>query len=218
MTGTLQTGAQALEAVADEVVGCTACQLSQSRTRAVPGDGPADARVMFIGEGPGYHEDRQGLPFVGAAGNLLNELLEGIGLHRSEVFITNIVKCRPPGNRDPEQPEIEACRRYLLRQIEAIDPPVIVTLGRFALEHFMPGARISRVHGQARRVGGRLFVPVLHPAAALHRASWRPQLEQDFQALKSALRDEEAARDAGTAVSASAQRTEPPAQQLDLFQ
>jgi DNA polymerase len=160
---------------------------------------------------------------VGAAGSLLTELLAGIGLQRADVFVTNIVKCRPPGNRDPEPEEIAACRPYLQRQIELVDPAVVVTLGRFALEHFVPGARISQVHGRPRRLDGRIFVPILHPAAALHRASWRPMLEQDFAALGKALQAEEAARAAtqpapepGTAIGAPPRAAQPA--QLSFFE
>jgi DNA polymerase len=138
---------------------------------------------MFVGEAPGYHEDRQGRPFVGAAGQLLSDLLAGVGLTRSDVYVTNIVKCRPPENRDPLPDEIQTCREYLEEQIALVDPDVVVALGRFALEFFLPGERISRVHGLPRRLGARTFLPVLHPAAALHQASRRPQLEADFAAL-----------------------------------
>jgi len=138
---------------------------------------------MFIGEGPGYHEDRQGRPFVGASGSLLTEMLEGIGLRREDVFIANVVKCRPPGNRDPEPHEIQACSVYLDRQIALIDPKVIVTLGRFSMAKWFPTARISRIHGQARKVNGRLIVPFFHPAAALHQPTLRQAVEEDFRKL-----------------------------------
>jgi DNA polymerase len=177
----------------------------------VPGDGPPDAAILFIGEAPGYHEDRQGRPFVGPAGQLLNEMLSGIGLRREQVFVTNLVKHRPPGNRDPEPEEIAACRGFLDRQIELVNPRVIVTLGRFAMEKFMPGVRISQVHGQARQIQGRTFVPAIHPAAALHNGSWRPLLEQDFQALGRLL----AAADSDP-VAAAPLPPEPP-EQLSLF-
>ncbi|NPV08371.1 MAG: uracil-DNA glycosylase [Anaerolineae bacterium] len=177
-----------LSAVHRQIMSCTWCDLSRSRTLAVPGAGDPEARVMFVGEGPGFHEDRQGLPFVGAAGRLLDQLLEGIGLDRSEVFITNIVKCRPPGNRDPLPHEIEACRPYLVKQVELIDCEIIVTLGRLAMAQFLgPGLSISRVHGQARRRDGRLVIPMLHPAAALRQERYRQDLELDFAVLKRAL-------------------------------
>ncbi len=172
-----------LEQVAAEVSLCTKCILHYSRKHAVPGEGPANAKIMFIGEGPGFHENEQGRPFVGAAGRFLDELLESIGMQRSEVFITNVVKCRPPGNRDPLPEELEACNDYLERQIQAINPKVIVTLGRYSMARFLPNAKISDVHGQAVRVRGRLIVPMYHPAAALHQASLKPIVERDFALL-----------------------------------
>lgn len=175
--------ADSLEQIAAEVAACTRCPLHQGRTRAVPGEGPADAEIMFIGEGPGFHEDQSGRPFVGAAGNFLVELLQSIGLHREDVFICNVVKCRPPGNRDPQQNEIDACKEYLDRQIDLIRPKVIVTLGRYSMARWFPEARISRIHGQARRVGDRLIVPFYHPAAALHQPSLKQDLIDDFHKL-----------------------------------
>jgi len=174
---------EVLEQVAKEVSVCTRCILHYSRKNAVPGEGPPHARIMFIGEGPGFHENEQGRPFVGAAGRFLDELLARIGMQRSEVFITNVVKCRPPGNRDPLPEELEACSEYLERQIQAINPKVIVTLGRYSMAHFLPNAKISDVHGQAVRVRGRLIVPMYHPAAALHQASLKPIVERDFALL-----------------------------------
>lgn len=159
---------------------CQNCILSQGRTNAVPGEGPEDADIMFIGEGPGFHEDRQGRPFVGAAGNYLNELLEKIELSRDEVYITNVVKCRPPGNRDPQPEEIEACRSYLDTQIEKIRPKLIVTLGRFSMQRYFPGASISRIHGQPKRVGNVIYYPMFHPAAALHQPRWRSLVDEDM--------------------------------------
>ena len=174
---------EALAQVAQEVVVCTRCELHHSRKNAVPGAGPARADIMFIGEGPGFHENEQGLPFVGAAGRFLDELLAGIGMQRSEVFITNVVKCRPPGNRDPLPEELEACDDYLERQIKAINPKVIVTLGRISMAKFIPNVKISQVHGQPRTVNGRLVVPMFHPAAALHQGSLKPVVEADFARL-----------------------------------
>lgn len=172
-----------LEQIAAEVAVCTRCPLHRGRTKAVPGEGSPNADIMFIGEGPGYHEDRQGRPFVGASGSFLTEMLEGIGLRREDVFIANVVKCRPPGNRDPEPHEIQACSAYLDRQIALIDPKVIVTLGRFSMAKWFPTARISRIHGQARKVNGRLIVPFFHPAAALHQPTLRQAVEEDFRKL-----------------------------------
>lgn len=172
-----------LKQIAQEVAGCVKCQLHHSRKLAVPGEGPADAEIMFIGEGPGFHENEQGRPFVGAAGKYLDELLAKINLKRSQVFIANVVKCRPPGNRDPMPEELEACRAYLERQIQAINPKVIVTLGRFSMANFLPNAKISSVHGQAMKVKGRLVIAMYHPAAALHQQSLKPTIEHDFARL-----------------------------------
>ena len=169
--------------IAQEVSVCDKCSLHHSRKHAVPGEGPSNAAIMFIGEGPGFHENEQGRPFVGAAGKFLEELLAGIGMQRTEVFITNVVKCRPPGNRDPLPDELDACAGYLERQIQAINPQVIVTLGRFSMARFLPNAKISSVHGQAMQVRGRWVVPMYHPAAALHQASLRPIIERDFARL-----------------------------------
>jgi DNA polymerase len=176
-------GQAELDAIAAEVSVCTKCKLHHSRKNAVPGDGPANSDIMFIGEGPGFHENEQGLPFVGAAGRFLEELLENIGMSRKTVFITNIVKCRPPGNRDPEAEEIEACTEYLERQIKAINPKVIVTLGRFSMARYFPKAKISVIHGQAKSINGRLVVPMYHPAAALHQPSLRSVVQDDFNKL-----------------------------------
>ncbi len=176
-----------LKQVAQEVAVCTKCKLYHSRKLAVAGEGPANASIMFIGEGPGFHENEQGRPFVGAAGKLLEELLGTIGMQRSQVFITNIVKCRPPGNRDPEPEEIQACDNYLERQIQAINPRVIVTLGRYSMGKFMPNAKISVIHGQAMRIKGRLIVAMYHPAAALHQRSLLSVIQDDFAHLPELL-------------------------------
>lgn len=199
-----------LRQVAGEVMVCTKCKLHLSRKLAVPGEGPEDAELMFVGEGPGFHENEQGRPFVGAAGNFLEELLASIGLTREQVFITNIVKCRPPGNRDPQAPEIESCSGYLERQIRAINPKVIVTLGRFSMARFFNNARISSIHGRARRVGGRLVVPMYHPAAALHQPSLRKTIEADFAKLPQLISQ-------GTAPAAVEDSTAQDLQQLSLF-
>ncbi|MGH2370664.1 MAG: uracil-DNA glycosylase, partial [Chloroflexota bacterium] len=152
-------------------------------TKVVPGEGKIDADVMFIGEAPGYYEDQQGRPFVGAAGQFLEQLLAGIGLKRSDVFIANIIKCRPPSNRDPLPEEIEACNGWLDEQIDIVQPRAIVTLGRYSLARFFPGQPISRIHGQGRRFGDRYVVPMYHPAAALHQGSLRPVIEEDFKKI-----------------------------------
>jgi DNA polymerase len=142
---------------------------------------------MFIGEAPGFHEDQQGIPFVGAAGRFLNELLEGVGIDRKQVYITNVIKCRPPGNRDPNPDEVEACKPYLDQQIEIIAPEVVVTLGRHSMARAFPDEKISLVHGQARRVGDQVYFPMYHPAAALHQPSLRSVVEADFQLLRELL-------------------------------
>ena len=172
-----------LALIAKETSACTKCDLQHSRRNAVPGAGPQNAEIMFVGEGPGFHENEQGLPFVGPAGKFLNELLEKVGLPRDEVFITNVVKCRPPNNRDPLAEELAACDGFLERQIAAINPKVIVTLGRFSMQKYLPNAKISQAHGQAVRIKGRLVVPFYHPAAALHQPSLRSAVEADFTRL-----------------------------------
>jgi uracil-DNA glycosylase len=175
---------QVLEQVALAVSACRKCDLHYSRKKAVPGEGPSDADIMLIGEGPGFYENEQGRPFVGAAGKFLDELISSIGLKREDVFITNIVKCRPPNNRDPRPEEIETCAGdYLEQQIQAINPKVIVTLGRYSMARFLPDVKISSVHGRAMRVRGRLVVPMFHPAAALHQPSLKPSLVADFASL-----------------------------------
>jgi DNA polymerase len=173
-----------LSQIARAVHDCTHCPLSQQgRSRTVPGEGNPRADIMLIGEGPGFNEDKQGRPFVGASGKFLEQLLNNIGYQRKDVFIANVVKCRPPSNRDPQPEELEACKDYLDRQIELIDPKVIVTLGRFSMYRYFPGASITKVHGQSKRIGNRLVVPMFHPAAALHQPKWRPQIIEDFKKL-----------------------------------
>lgn len=173
----------ALAAIADEIRACRSCPLHRTATQAVPGEGSAESGVLFLGEGPGFHEDRLGRPFVGAAGHLLDELLAGIGLDRSKVFITNVVRHRPPENRDPLPEEIEACDVWLRRHLDALRPRVVVTLGRHAMGKWLPGESISRIHGKPRVVGGVTVFPMFHPAAALRSPSLRPALEADFAAL-----------------------------------
>jgi uracil-DNA glycosylase family 4 len=197
-----------LEALAAEISRCTRCLLHRGRTRAVPGEGPEDADIMFVGESPGFHEDQQGRPFVGAAGNFLEELLEGIGLKREDVFIANVIKCRPPGNRDPLPEEIEACKPFLDRQIELIQPKLVVTLGRFSMARVFPKARISRIHGQPRKIGGVIYYPMYHPAAALHQPSLRRVVEEDMRRIPELV--EQAAQIAESALP-------PEAEQLKLF-
>ena len=178
---------ETLEDLDQQVRNCTDCPLHGSRTNAVPGEGPADAEILFIGEGPGFHEDRQGRPFVGPAGNFLEELLQSIGMSRDQVYIANMVKCRPPNNRDPAPSEISACSKYLDRQIELINPLLIVTLGRFSMARFLPGQGISRVRGRLRTVAGRHIFPIMHPAAGLRRQEMREAIEADFEKIPDLL-------------------------------
>jgi uracil-DNA glycosylase family 4 len=204
-----------LEQIAAEVSACTRCPLHETRNRSVPGEGPLDAQIMLIGEGPGFHEDQSGRPFVGAAGNFLNELLGSVGLKREDVFICNVVKCRPPGNRDPEPVEIKACQDYLDRQIELINPRLIVTLGRFSMARWFPDARISHVHGKPREIGDRVIVPMYHPAAALHQPSLKQEVIDDFKKLPQFL--DQAKAQGGSNESSEDDSTPPQAQQLSLF-
>lgn len=184
---------QQLEELAQTIKHCRNCALYQKATQAVPGEGNSQSTVMFIGEGPGFFEDREGRPFVGQAGKLLDKLLDSINLPRKEVFITNIVKHRPPENRDPLPQEIEACRPFLDKQIEIIDPRIIVTLGRYSLNKFLPGEFISKVHGQTRFVDfagkKRIIMPMYHPAAALRSSIIMEELKKDFQKIEQFLKD-----------------------------
>lgn len=197
-----------LEAIANEIRQCTRCRLCRSRTLAVPGSGPKSARLMFIGEAPGFHEDQQGLPFVGAAGHYLDELLASINLTRDQVYITNVIKCRPPDNRDPLPDELEACRPFLDRQIACISPQVIVTLGRFSMQLAFSGVSISRIHGQPKRIGDIIYFPTFHPAAGLHQPRYRSLIEQDFLKIPALLTN---------AQSTAPEESTPPPQQLTLF-
>jgi DNA polymerase len=197
----------ALEGIAAEVRVCTRCRLHQTRTLAVPGEGNPATEVVFVGEGPGFNEDRQGRPFVGRAGDLLVRLLGSIGWGREDVFITNIVKCRPPENRDPEPDEIAACAPYLRRQLEALDPAVVVTLGRHSMGRFMPGARISQAHGTERLVdpatGARdaTVFAMYHPAAALRTPAIERESYDDIARIPTVLTDARARRAAAVAAA-----------------
>lgn len=199
----------ALDAIAREVAVCTGCRLHAGRTRAVPGEGNADTEVVFVGEGPGFNEDRQGRPFVGRAGDLLVRLLGSIGWRREDVFITNVVKCRPPDNRDPEPDEIAACAPFLARQLTALDPALVVTLGRHSMGRFMPGARIGQVHGTYRpadaATGARdaLVYAMYHPAAALRSTEVERQSVEDIGGVPLALLESRRRRDAAAASPAS---------------
>lgn len=207
---------EALNEIAIQVRDCTRCPLYKTATNAVPGEGPANADIMMIGEGPGFHEDQQGRPFVGAAGKFLDELLGHIHLKRSDIFITNVVKHRPPNNRDPFPEEIEACRIWLDQQIELIRPKVIVTISRFAMARWFPNEKISAIHGKAKRFGPLMVVPMFHPAAALHNINLRPMLIEDFKKLPKYI-DEAKKVEAGGATPESAPKKDPPAEQLRMF-
>lgn len=214
--------AAALREYAEEVATCTRCALAEGRTQVVFGSGSPDADLMFVGEAPGFHEDQQGVPFVGQAGKLLDKLLAGIGLTRADVFVANVLKCRPPGNRDPITEEIATCEPHLFRQIELIEPKLVATLGNFATK-LLSGrpTGITRVHGHEQEVtlGARavLLYPLYHPAAALYTPSMLKVLEEDFARIPSLLD-----RAAGSAPPAAREATpvperEPDSVQLGLF-
>jgi DNA polymerase len=175
---------QVLEIIAGEVAACQACPLHRGRKKTVPGDGPVTADLMFIGEAPGQAEDEQGLPFVGRSGQYLEQLLGMIGLKRGEVFIANVVKCRPPDNRDPLPEELTACKPFLDRQIGIIQPKVIATLGRFSMARYFPDGKITKIHGMPKVEGGIVYFPLFHPAAILRNPDLRPAMEEDFRRLK----------------------------------
>jgi uracil-DNA glycosylase len=207
-----ETRRAALEVIAAEIRPCTKCPLHTGRTHAVPGSGRVDADIMFVGEGPGYHEDQQGLPFVGASGKYLDELLGTIGLKRDQVFITNVVKCRPPGNRDPLPLEIDTCTsNYLNRQIEIIKPKLIATLGRYSMALFFPpDVKITKIHGQPKRANGRIYYPLFHPAAVLRNQALRPLMEADFKRMLDLIKEIEKA-------DKPDDEPPPPPKQLSLF-
>jgi DNA polymerase len=189
-----------LEKLAKQIVVCTKCELHRSRKNAVPGEGPTHAEIMFIGEGPGAREDEQGRPFVGASGKFLDQLLEQAGVTRADVWITNVVKCRPPGNRDPLPDEIEICTsNYLQHQIKLVNPSIIVTLGRFSMGLFFKGAKITQIHGQMRKVEDRFVIAMYHPAAALHQLSLKSTIMADFAKLPELLK--EARAELGTSIT-----------------
>lgn len=200
-----------LEDLYTRIANCPDCDLCHTRTNAVPGEGPPNADVMLVGEGPGFYEDQQARPFVGPAGKLLEQLLGLAGLTRQEVYITNVVKCRPPENRDPLPVEVEACRKYLEQQIDTIKPKLIVTLGRYSLSWFYPRDSISKVHGAIRERDGTYYVHMYHPAAALHNGSLRKVIEEDFRKIARAL---EKAREKDAAMVSE----QAAAEQMRLFQ
>jgi uracil-DNA glycosylase family 4 len=208
-----------IDAIATEITECTKCPLHQGRTQTVPGSGSATASIMFIGEGPGQREDEQGIPFVGRSGQYLNYLLNLIDLKRPDVFITNVVKCRPPGNRDPQADEMAACKAYLDRQIETINPEVIVTVGRYSMARYFPKAKISAIHGQPKYDDGRAYYPIYHPAAALRNPGLRRDMEADFQRLLEVIEEvkrRRASEDFDAPLGDDAPDDEPP-QQLTLL-
>ena len=176
--------ARRLTALNAEVAVCRRCALATTRTQAVPGEGNVDAVVMFVGEGPGFEEDRQGRPFVGRSGQYLTETLSKVGIRRKDVYITNVVKCRPPDNRDPQPAELAACDDYLARQVEIINPRIIVTLGRFSMRRWFNEGGITKIHGKITNIGrGRVAIAMFHPAAALRNPQWRVEFERDMQLL-----------------------------------
>jgi len=198
-----------LDEIARQVTTCRDCDLCRTRNKAVPGEGPAAPKIVFIGEAPGWNENQQGRPFVGAAGQFLQELLASIGLKRGEVYITNVVKCQPPGNRDPLPDEIAACAKYLDAQLALLKPRMVVTLGRYSMARWFPNARISQIHGQARKLDGVVYFPMYHPAAALHQPSLRAIVEADMLKIPRLLAEIEQV--------AEAEPTAPPPKQLALF-
>lgn len=214
------SAAERMERLVAEIRDCQRCGLWRTRTKSVPGEGPIDAEVLFIGEAPGVNEDKQGRPFVGAAGSFLSELLAAANLRREDVYICNVLKSRPPGNRDPLPDEIAACKPWLDEQIAIIQPLVIVTLGRFSMSRYFPRQSISRIHGRAERVGERFVVPMYHPAAALHQQSLRETILEDFRALPALIaraRAEQAARRQAEAEAAARAAPAPGAEQIRLF-
>lgn len=187
------TNQEALEKIAEQIKNCQKCPLYKTATNPVPGDGNPEAEIVFIGEAPGYWEDQKGIPFVGAAGNLLNQLLAMINLKREEVFICNILKHRPPNNRDPLPGEITACTPHLKQQLLIIQPKIIVTLGRFAMNYFIPNTYISRIHGQPQKVFWEklnlVVIPLYHPAAALRNGQIMQELKEDFKKIPAIIKE-----------------------------
>ena len=181
-----------------EIENCRECELAKCRNRVVPGEGAENAELFFIGEAPGWHEDQQGRPFVGPAGQFLEQLLASIGLKREQVYIANVIKCRPPQNRDPLLPEVETCRKWLDRQIELIHPKMIITLGRYSLSRYFPNDSIGKVHGKARKIDNIILYPMYHPAAALHQGSLRRTIEADMLRIPELLAQSEKIVEAST--------------------
>ncbi len=197
----------ALNELYEEIAVCQRCDLSKCRTKVVPGEGPDNAEIMFIGEAPGWHEDQQGRPFVGPAGQFLEQLLASINLKRQQVYIANVIKCRPEGNRDPLPVEIQNCRGWLDSQVEMIRPKMIVTLGRYSMAMFFPGKSISKIHGTAQKMDDVIYYAMYHPAAALHQQSLRQAIEADMLKIPSLL-----------AEAKNIAEAEPQPQQLKMFE
>jgi len=195
-----------LSKLCEEIAFCQLCEIARYRTKTVPGEGAEDAEIMFIGEAPGWHEDQQGRPFVGPAGQYLDQLLALIGLKRQQVYIANVIKCRPMGNRDPLPSEILNCRKWLERQIEVIQPKMVVTLGRYSMAMFFPGKSISKIHGTAQKRDNVVYYAMYHPAAALHQQSLRQAIEADMLKIPALL-----------AEAKNITETEPQPQQLSMF-
>jgi uracil-DNA glycosylase family 4 len=183
----------ALSELYKEIANCRQCELARQRTKVVPGEGAEDADIAFIGEAPGWHEDQQGRPFVGPAGQFLDELLASIRLRRQQVYICNVLKCRPPGNRDPLPTEIKTCQQWLDRQLQLLHPKIIVTLGRYSMARFFPGETISKIHGRARKDGGLIYFAMYHPAAALHQQSLRETIQADMLKIPALLAEAQSA-------------------------
>ena len=198
----------ALSELHEQIARCQKCGIAKYRTRAVPGEGPEDADIMFIGESPGWNEDQQGRPFVGPAGKFLDELLALINLKRQQVYITNIIKTRPPDNRDPLPQEILNCRPWLQRQIEIIRPKMVVTLGRYSMALFFPKKSIGKIHGTAEKRDGIVYYAMYHPAAALHQQSLRETIKADILKIPRLLAETKDIPEA---------RMEPEARQLNMF-
>jgi len=186
----------ALSELYEEIALCRQCEIAKYRTKVVPGEGAEGADILFIGEAPGWHEDQQGRPFVGPAGLYLDELLASINLKREQVYIANVIKCRPTGNRDPLPSEIHNCRKWLERQIELIHPKIIVTLGRYSMAMFFSGKGISKIHGTAQKRGNVIYYAMYHPAAALHQQSLRQVIETDMLKIPSLLTQTESVAEA----------------------
>ncbi len=199
----------ALTELYQQIAACRNCQeLARTRNLVVPGEGPENSQIVFIGEAPGFHEDQQGRPFVGQAGQFLEQLLESIGMKRSDVYICNVIKCRPPGNRDPLPTEIKNCQKWLDRQLELLSPKVVVTLGRYSLAKFFPCETISKIHGKAKRQGNVIYFAMYHPAAALHQQSLRQTIEADMLKIPPLLTQVEEVKE---------EKEEDKPQQLSLF-